>query len=209
MSLFKSKTFLLLLALTLSPAAAANDTVLVFGDSLSAGYGIDQSDSWVALLQQRLDIQGSPWRVVNASISGETTNGGLARIESTLTRHQPRIVILALGANDGLRGIPIHQISQNLSAMVEQVQAFGADVLLVGMHLPPNYGPVYSQAFHDIFQRVATEYKVPLVPFLLAGLDDKHNDFQPDGLHPVAGRQPHILENIWDRLQPLLQGSSE
>lgn len=193
-----------LLATTAPLALAAPATVLVFGDSLSAGYGIRQEAAWPALLQKRLGETRPDYSVVNASISGETTAGGRSRLADALARHRPRVVVLALGANDGLRGLPLTAMRDNLAAMVRTAKAGGARVLLVGMRLPPNYG-AYADAFAESFAEVSGKEKVPLVPFLLAGIADQPQFFQSDALHPTADAQPRLLDNVWAALAPLLK----
>jgi acyl-CoA thioesterase I len=195
--------FLLLLFATL-PASAAEKRILVYGDSLSAGFGIAVSQSWPALLGQRLQAGGSPFTVANASISGETTAGGRARFAAALEQFKPAVVILALGANDGLRGLPVAAMQDNLSFMVKLAKKQKARVLLVGMHLPPNYGPKYTDEFDAAFREVAKREKVPLLPFLLEPVALDRNAFQPDGLHPTAAAQPKLLDHVWNALQPLL-----
>jgi acyl-CoA thioesterase-1 len=196
----------LLIALTLlgSALAQAAPTILVFGDSLSAAYGIRQLDGWVTLLQQRLQQQRLDYNVVNASISGETSSGGAARIAATLTTHKPSITIVALGANDGLRGLPVKQMSDNLSAIVRAAQKAGNRVLLVGMRLPPNYGAQYTQEYEKAFADLARRHKCAFVPFLLDGVATKRELIQDDNLHPNATGQPLILETVWKGLGPLL-----
>ena len=198
--------FLLVLLVTLLPAtyAHASKTILVFGDSLSAGYGIRQDAAWPALLQQRLGDKRLDYSVVNASISGETSSGGLTRIKGTLTRQKPAIVIIALGANDGLRGLPLDNTRSNLSAMIRAARAAKAKVLVVGMRLPPNYGS-YAEEFQKSFAEVARQENVPLVPFLLEGIADQPQLFQADTIHPTAEAQPALLNNVWNGLAPLLK----
>jgi acyl-CoA thioesterase-1 len=196
---------LLLAVLTGRPvAAAAEPVILVLGDSLSAGYGIALSESWVSRLEQRLRERGLPQRVVNISISGDTTRGGLARLPAALQQHRPAIVILELGANDGLRGLPLKELQDNLSAMIEQCQQAGARVLLTGMRIPPNYGPRYTQKFQATFAELAERYRLALVPFLLEGVAGDPALVQDDGIHPRAEAQERILENVWSVLAPLL-----
>ena len=178
--------------------------VLVFGDSLSAAYGIAQSEGWPSLLQQRLKERRLDYTVVNASISGETTSGGASRINGALAEHKPVIVIVELGANDGLRGLPIDQMRANLRTIVQAAQKAGSRVLLVGMKLPPNYGPKYTSQFEQTFTGLSREFKCPLVPFLLAGMEYKRDLFVEDNLHPSAKAQPIILENVWKALEPML-----
>ena len=182
--------------------AAARPVVLVMGDSLSAAYGIEQRAGWVSLLQARLDGKA---RVVNASISGETTSGAAARLPDLLGQHRPEIVVLELGGNDGLRGLPPGQMRANLAAMIEQSQAADAEVLLLGIDIPPNYGRAYRDAFTGVFTRLADEHDLPLVPFLLEGVALEDDLMQDDGIHPTAAAQPRILENVWPALVPLLE----
>ena len=172
---------------------------------MSAAYGIGQARGWAALLGERLKRERPDYIVVNASISGETTSGGLARIKPVLERHRPAIVILELGANDGLRGLPVAQMKQNLGAMIEQAQKAGARVLILGMKLPPNYGPDYTQAFEAAFGELAKRYRTALVPFLLEDVVEKPDLFQADRIHPSAEAQPLILERVWTKLRPLLK----
>jgi acyl-CoA thioesterase I len=185
-------------------AGAAEKSILVLGDSLSAAYGIAQARGWVALLEERLKRERLDYSVVNASISGETTAGGLARMDFTLQKHKPRIVVLELGANDGLRGLPVAQMKKNLAAMIERAHQSGARVLLVGMKMPPNYGPQYTDAFEATFADLAKQHKAALLPFLLEGFADNPEMFQGDRIHPTAEAQPLILERVWQALRPLL-----
>jgi acyl-CoA thioesterase-1 len=195
--------FLLLLCCSL-PATAAEDRILVYGDSLSAGFGISVNQSWPALLGQRLQARGSRYTVSNASISGETTAGGRARFAAALDQFKPVIVILALGANDGLRGLPVAAMEDNLTFMVKLAKKHKARVLLVGMHLPPNYGQKYTDEFDAAFRDVAHREKVPLLPFLLEPIALDRNAYQADGLHPTAAAQPKLLDHVWNALQALL-----
>ncbi|HKW37954.1 MAG TPA: arylesterase [Burkholderiales bacterium] len=196
----KSILFAAVLAFSGAAAAAtAAPTILVFGDSLSASYGIPQSAGWVALLGERLKQRKSNYSVANASISGETSAGGAARIGKVLAATKPAIVIVELGANDGLRGLPVEQMKKNLTAIVQASKREGARVVLVGMQLPPNYGVPYVNTFRVAFVDVARDERVPLVPFLLAGLD-KREQFQADAIHPTADAQPILLENVWRKL---------
>jgi acyl-CoA thioesterase-1 len=188
-----------------SSAFASTKTVLVFGDSLSANYGIPMESGWVALLTQRLQSKNTDYRIVNASISGETTLGGRNRIQQALETHQPEIVILELGANDGLRGISIKSIYDNLAAVIEICQKRNAVVLLAGMQLPPNYGITYTQKFQAIFPQLAEHYRVKLVPFLLAGFGEKREFFQSDGIHPNEVAQEKIVDNVWEILQTMVK----
>ena len=182
--------------------------ILVYGDSLSAAYRMPQQQGWVSLLQQRLQTQGYPYHVVNASVSGETTSGGLSRLQITLRQHKPDIVLLELGANDGLRGLPLAQMRNNLEAMIKAIQATGADVILLGIMIPPNYGPKYTQEFSQSFTELAKRFDLPLVNFLLEGVAGKPELTLDDGLHPSAIAQPRILENVWKTLNPELDNQS-
>ncbi len=184
--------------------AKEHATLLVFGDSLSAGYGIRQDAAWPALLQHRLKENRLDYSVVNASISGETTSGGRSRLPELLTKHRPRIVLIALGANDGLRGLPLVTMRENLDAMIRATRAAKARVVLVGMRLPPNYGP-YADEFQQTFAQLAKQEKVPLVSFLLEGIADQPRLFQADTIHPTAEAQPRLLDNVWGVLAPLLK----
>lgn len=178
---------------------------MVFGDSLSVGYGIPTEAGWVALLTQRLQSKFTGYQIINASISGETTLGGRNRIEQALKTHRPEIVILELGANDGLRGAPIKTIYENLEAIIKTCQQNNALVLLAGMRLPPNYGASYTQKFEAIFAQLAEAYQLKLIPFLLAGFGDKHEFFQTDGIHPNEVAQKKIVENVWEVLQTMVK----
>jgi acyl-CoA thioesterase-1 len=186
-------------------AAAAERSILVVGDSLSAAYGIPRNRGWVALLEERLKREHGDYSVVNASISGETSSGGRARFAKLLERHRPAIVILELGANDGLRGLPVKEISTNLSAMIRDAQASRARVVLVGMRMPPNYGEDYAKAFESVFSDLAKTHKTALVPFLLEDFAEKPDFFLPDRIHPSAEAQPLMLERVWRALKPLLR----
>ena len=177
----------------------------MFGDSLSAAYGIAQSRGWVALLGERVKRERPDYSVANASVSGETSAGGLGRIDAALARNRPAVVIVELGANDGLRGLPISQMKSNLGSIIERSQKSGARVLVVGMKLPPNYGEEYTGAFERGFAEVAKRYRVALVPFMLEGFAEKPDYFQPDRIHPNAQAQPLIAERIWQALRPLLK----
>lgn len=185
-------------------AASAAPRILVYGDSLSSAYGIAQQRGWVALLEARLKREQKDYNVVNASISGETTRGGLARMPKVLAQVKPAVVILQLGANDGLRGLPIEQMKRNLAAMIAQSQRAGAKVLLVGMKLPPNWGPEYTEAFENAYPALAKAHGTALLKFLFERLEDGPVHFQPDRLHPNEAAQPIILESVWPRLAPLL-----
>ena len=185
---------------------AQQPAILVFGDSLSAGYGLPQGKGWVDLLRQRLQNNGSNHEVVNASISGETTLGGRSRLAGVLAAHRPQIVILELGANDALRGQSLATVRENLIRMVRDCQAAKARVLLVGMRIPPNYGPDYTKKFQDIYAEVAQQTKATLVPFLMAGFADRRDMFQSDGVHPAVAAQAQMLDNVWARLSGMLSG---
>lgn len=177
----------------------------MLGDSLSAGYGLKPAQGWVALLEKRLQSQGYEYRVVNASISGETSGGGLQRLPRALETHKPDIVILELGANDGLRGLPLAQTRDNLTKSVAAIRQSGARVLLVGMRLPPNYGPRYTNDFMAMYRDIAKSARVALVPFLLQSVALKPALMQADGLHPTAQAQPALLDTVWPQLTPLLE----
>ena len=187
-----------------APSALAARTILVFGDSLSAGYGLRPENAWPSLLQARLGEKRLDYSVANLSISGETTAGGRSRLPDALRQHRPTIVILALGANDGLRGLSLDQMKGNLKEMIRLASTSKARVLLVGMRLPPNYGP-YADQFTEVFQKLGREDKVPVVDFLLAGVADQPALFQADMLHPTAQAQPRLLDNVWSGLAPLLK----
>lgn len=199
---------MLLLSLVLLEAQAEDRKVLVFGDSLSAGYGLQAGEGWVALLAERTQTTGMPVAVVNASISGETTRGGLRRLSDVLARQAPDVVILELGGNDGLRGYPIGQIHGNLGEMVTTIKATGAEVLLVSIPLPPNYGPRYVRAFQEVFEAVAAAEGIRLLPFTRSLLPLDEDMMQPDGIHPTAKAQPLMLEALWPALAPLLGAGS-
>jgi acyl-CoA thioesterase-1 len=179
-------------------------TILVFGDSLSSAYGIAEKRGWVALLAERLQRERLDYSVVNASISGETTAGGVSRLPRALERHAPDIVILELGGNDGLRGLPAAETRRNLAVLVERSRKSGARVLLVGMRVPPNYGPEYAREFAAAFAEVARRYQTAFVPFLLEGMAEDLGRFQADRIHPTEAAQPLLLENVWKSLKPLL-----
>lgn len=205
---------LLLVALFARPAAAQSAqaapaksmrTVLVMGDSLSAAYGLAPSQGWVSLTADRIGKTKPGWRVVNASISGETTAGGAARIAAELQRHKPAVVVIALGANDGLRGLPLAQTRANLEKMIKAAQASKAKVLLVGMRMPPNYGPDYTRGFEQNFSALSKQYRTALLPFLLQPIALDRNAYQADNLHPVASAQPKLRDHVWTALEPLLR----
>jgi acyl-CoA thioesterase-1 len=188
------------------PAAHAA-TILVYGDSLSAAYGLAQEQGWVNLLAQRLHAERLDYKVANASISGETTHGGRNRIEGELKTHRPTVVIVELGANDGLRGNSIDSTRANLEAIIDASRRAGARVLLVGMRLPPNYGAAYVGKFQQIYADIAKKKKVPLVPFLFEGFGEDPKYFLPDGIHPTAQAQAVMLDTVWKELEPLLKSS--
>jgi acyl-CoA thioesterase-1 len=188
------------------PVSAGQQTLLVVGDSLSAAYGVPSETAWVQLLSNRLQSNGlNNWSVVNASISGETTDGGVRRLPELLEKNNPSVVIIELCGNDGLRGFPPGVIRSNLATMVEHVQGSGARAILVGMQIPPNYGQRYTQLFADIFPALSDSYNTALVPFFLDGIYDQKNLMQGDGIHPTAEAQPRLLENVWPVLEPLLE----
>jgi len=193
---------LLLLLLSL-PAGA--DTLMVFGDSLSAGYGLPPGKGWVDLLTDRLEQQGRPYSVVNASISGDTSAGGLARIDAALAEHRPDLLLLELGANDGLRGLSLAAMQANLNRIIERSEKSGARVLLIGMRMPPNYGPRYTERFHSIYGELARERQLPLVPFLMEKVALEPSLMQADNFHPNVKAQPLLLETVWPVLVPLLK----
>jgi acyl-CoA thioesterase-1 len=192
------------LALMCMAQNAAAGTVLIVGDSISAGFGLDTRKGWVALLEQRLKQEGFDDKVVNASISGDTSAGGLARLPAALATHKPDVVVIELGGNDGLRGQPPAQLQQNLASMIQQSRDSGAKVLLLGMQIPPNYGKRYVEAFAKVFGDVAQKEKVPFVPFFLEGVGGHPELMQADGLHPAVAAQDKLLENVWPALKPLL-----
>ncbi len=187
---------------------AANDlrpTLLVVGDSLSAGFGLDLQDTWVVLLQARLDEEGYGYRVVNASISGDTTGNGLRRLPRALDIHQPEIVLIELGGNDGMRGIPIERMRNNLEQMIRQARAQGTTVVLAGMLIPPNYGDDYTVEFAAVYPALAEQYDTPLIPFFLEGVALNANLLQADGLHPNKLAQPILMETVWITLESALE----
>lgn len=184
--------------------ATAEPRLLVLGDSLSAAYGMEIQQGWVSLLEQRMASK-YPYKVINASVSGETTGGGLARLPALLEQHQPRLVIVELGGNDGLRGYPLNIMKQQLARIIENSRAAGAEVLLVGMQIPPNYGPRYTNQFRDTYTQLAAQYDLPLVEFLLADVALNPQLMQKDGIHPTAEAQEKMLDNVWLVLQSMLQ----
>ncbi len=187
------------------PALAANPKILIYGDSLSAAYGIPQQQGWVALLKQKLHAESLNYDIINASISGETTSGGLTRFEKTLQQTKPKIIILELGANDGLRGLPVKDMQKNLASMILKGKQSGAKILLIGMRIPPNYGPKYTDEFSQTYVNLASQHNIALVPFMLDHIAAKPDLIQQDGLHPNVLGQPIILKNIWPALQKLLK----
>ncbi|PPK52107.1 arylesterase [Marinobacter persicus] len=199
------RSFLLLVLLLLAgPTFASQNTLLVVGDSLSAAYGVPSDTAWVQLLRNRLEQQDTRWQVVNASISGETTDGGLRRLPDLLQQHEPDVVVIELGGNDGLRGFPPDVIESNLSSMIEKVKATGATPVLVGMKIPPNYGQRYTSAFSAIYRDLSDRYNIALVPFFLQGIYGKDGLMQRDGIHPTEKAQPLLLENVWPKLEPVV-----
>src|SRR5262245_2852794 len=199
------KTLLFCMLLALAAPAAAQRSILILGDSISSAYGIAQSRGWVALLGERLKRERADYIVANASVSGDTTAGGAARLPQALARYRPAVVVLELGGNDGLRGLPPAEMKRNLSAMIQQSQKSGARVLLVGMQIPPNYGPDYTEKFDAVFPELAKQHKTALVPFLMADFADKPDHFLPDRIHPTEAAQPLMLERVWKELRPLLK----
>ena len=203
-------TFLLVFCLPLAAATASADSddpaVLVFGDSLSAGYGIDVDQSWPSLLQARLAKEGYEHRVVNASISGETTEGGATRIEQALAEFEPELVILELGGNDGLRGFPPRRIRENLGRIIATTRASGAAVVLLGIRIPTNYGPRYTQMFEDVYRQLAAQFDVPWIEFFMDGIALNEELMQDDGIHPTAEAQPILLDNAWPIISEALAG---
>ena len=192
------------LALLLLAAPLRAEVWLVVGDSISAAFGLDTTQGWVALLQKRLDQQGKSIRVVNASISGDTSAGGLARLPVLLAEHRPALVMIELGGNDGLRGTPLAQLQQNLADMIAASKSSGAQVLLLGMRLPPNYGKRYTEGFAGVYEQLAATHQVPLLPFFLEGVGGVPGLMQTDGIHPTAAAQPRLLDNIWPLLEARL-----
>lgn len=199
---------LLILSGLCGSAVAATSTLLVLGDSLSAGYGIDPERGWVSLLQRRIEAAGLPYRVINAGISGDTTSGGVSRLPRSLEVYQPEVVIIELGANDGLRGLSLDELRSNLARMVDLSLESGARVLLLGMQIPPNYGRRFAEAFQQVYQEVAADKRVPLVPFFLKGVADSPELMQDDNMHPNEKAQARMLENVWEQLRPLLESTA-
>lgn len=203
--MFKIRVILCLILFGCSlPACSAERSILVLGDSLSAAYGIDTHLGWVNLLQQRISERQLSWRVINGSVTGDTTAGGLSRLPPLLEQHQPAIVIIELGSNDGLRGLSFRQMRENLLAMIEAVEVSGGQVVLIGGRLPPNYGAAYTEAFQQLYRELAEARSLPLVPFLMEGVAQDRSLMQADGYHPSAKAQPRLLENVWPLLEALL-----
>lgn len=199
------RLLIVMTAMLAGAPAALSATILVYGDSLSAGYGVPRNADWAHLLQLRLREKKTDYTVANASISGETTLGGLNRIDDALRTHRPAITIVALGANDGLRGSDLKAMRSNLERIIDAAKKAKSQVVLVGMQIPPNYGPQYTEKFSATFREVAKARRVPLVPFLLEGFADQRALFQPDNLHPTAEAQPLILDTVWKTLAPLIK----
>lgn len=204
-NVLRALALVMLASFTMS-AYSASKTIVVLGDSLSAEYGLARGEGWVSLLQKKLEAEKINAPIVNASISGETTSGGAARLQTLLDKHQPAVVVIELGANDALRGLSLTATQQNLRNMVAAAKKANAKVLLIGMQIPPNYGTDYTRQFADLFPKIAKESKSALVPFMLKGVADKAdpNLFQADRIHPAAVAHPIILNNIWPQLKPLL-----
>ena len=194
----------MLVFISLPSWSSESPAILVLGDSLSAGYGMKLEQSWPRLLQNRLDDNGHQYLVVNSSITGDTTQGGLTRLPRLLSKHKPHIVVIELGGNDGLRGIGVRVSRENLSNIIEQSQAVAAKIILTGIRLPPNYGATYTESFYAMYTELAEQYSVYLVPFLMDGIALDSALMQDDGIHPNADAQPKLLENVWSLLSPLL-----
>lgn len=193
---------MLAIVLLFPAISSAQSTILVFGDSLSAGYGIPREAAWPSLLQDELKRTHPHYKVINASISGETTSGGLRRLPATLKEHQPNIVVIELGANDGLRGTKLKLTEDSLNALISKSKKTGAKVLLLGMQLPPNYGVDYTRRFKSLYPKLALQQQIELVPFMLQGI--RADEFQTDNLHPIADAQPKILQTVMQKLKPML-----
>lgn len=200
----KIRFILLIMGILMSNAIQAQDNILILGDSLSAGYGLKAEQNWVNILQQRLNQQYPDYTIINASISGDTTANGLNRLPAALKLSQPKIIIIELGANDGLRGLPLGYAKNNLEKIIKASQQQTSQILLLGMKIPPNYGKKYTQAFAEVFPQLAEQYELALVPFMLEGVSGNPKYIQTDGLHPNAQAQALILDNIWPYLQTLL-----
>lgn len=197
--------FLFLLFASTAPAAASESVILVLGDSLSAAHGMGERQGWVHLLQERLDENGYPHTVVNASVSGDTTRDALSRLDATLERHRPDIAVVELGGNDGLRAFSVDTIEANLSLILESLRENGAKIVLAGMRMPPNYGPSYTQAFEALYPKLANGFQAALVPFFMEDVATDPDLMQDDGIHPNAAAQPLLLDNVWPVLEPLLE----
>jgi len=198
----------LFLALTFGAASAAGSTVLVFGDSLSAGYGMEVDQSWPALLQARLENEGYEHKVINASISGETSEGGAQRIAGAIDRYAPGVVVIELGGNDGLRGYPPKRLKANLETMIRQSRAAGAEVVLLGIRIPTNYGPRYTRSFESVYRDLASAYALPWVEFFMEGIALDDTLMQDDGIHPNAAAQEVLLDNAWPAILDALQDTA-
>ncbi|MGB3609375.1 MAG: arylesterase [Cellvibrio sp.] len=203
------RSFTLVMLLTFSALLSADDKgrILVLGDSLSAGYGIELKQGWVSLMADKLE-ENYPYQVINASVSGETSGGGLARLPALLKEHKPALVILELGGNDGLRGHPVNIMQQQLESIIKESQGAGAEVLLLGMHIPPNYGQRYAERFHQVYTQLAKQYELAFVPFFLEGVATDRELMQRDGIHPTAEAQQTMLDNVWAVLEPWLKQNS-
>ena len=203
------RSFTLVMLLTFSALLSADDKgrILVLGDSLSAGYGIELKQGWVSLMADKLE-ENYPYQVINASVSGETSGGGLARLPALLKEHKPALVILELGGNDGLRGHPVNVMQQQLESIIKESQGAGAEVLLLGMHIPPNYGQRYAERFHQVYTQLAKQYELAFVPFFLEGVATNRELMQRDGIHPTAEAQQTMLDNVWAVLEPWLKQNS-
>lgn len=203
------RSFTLVMLLTFSALLSADDKgrILVLGDSLSAGYGIELKQGWVSLMADKLE-ENYPYQVINASVSGETSGGGLARLPALLKGHKPALVILELGGNDGLRGHPVNIMQQQLESIIKESQGAGAEVLLLGMHIPPNYGQRYAERFHQVYTQLAKQYELAFVPFFLEGVATNRELMQRDGIHPTAEAQQTMLDNVWAVLEPWLKQNS-
>lgn len=204
-NLLNFKFFFLFLLFLFSNTAFAAERILIIGDSLSANYGIETKQGWVNLLQLQLQKTGYRYEVINASISGDTTSNGLARLPSALKQFQPQIVIIELGGNDGLRGLQIKTIANNLGQMINLAQQHNAKVLLLGLRIPPHYGPVYTQQFQAMYLKLANDHHISLVPLFLSGVDNQEKLMQADGIHPATAAQTILLENVWQKLKALLK----
>lgn len=207
---FKFSLFLVLfVVLPCCVRASEEPTIVILGDSLSAAYGMETHESWPSLLQQRLDQNGHAYRVFNSSITGDTTQGGLARLPRLLEKQRPAVVLIELGGNDGLRGLPLEVTRNNLTSMIEKSRASGAEVIISEIRIPPNYGRTYTEKFNAIFHELAEQENVTLLPFLLEEVALEPGMMQADGIHPTATAQPMILDAVWEEIEPLLEGVAE